>query len=208
MVKIPPSTDQNWYNKGVESLEKDEDLPHRKEVNLAGRPPKLHEGHKEFLISMVDEKPDLVLDEMMEQLSAQFTDLRIEKSALHESLTEKCQISLKRAHFHSIERNSLTKIEERYNWVKQWQEADMDFVSNCVFIDEAAFHINMKRNYAWSDKGKRAVVIVPKSRAKTTTIIGAISPFGIVNVKVKLPKVIAPSKKKKSYKWPCPNSNR
>ena len=83
-------------------MEKDEDLPHRKEVSLAGRPSKLHEEHKEFLISMVDEEPDLVLDEMMEQLSAQFTDLRIEKSDLHEFLTEKCQISLKRAHFHSV----------------------------------------------------------------------------------------------------------
>ena len=70
----------------------------------------------------------------------------------------------------------------------------MEFVSNCVFIDEAAFHINMKYNYAWSGKGKRAVVTVPKTRVKTTTIIGAISPFGIVNVKVKLPKVIAPWK--------------
>lgn len=68
----------------------------------------------------------------------------------------------------------------------------MDFVSNCVFIEETAFHINMKHNYAWSGKGKRAVVTVPKTRAKTTTIIGVISPFGIVNVKVKLPKVIAP----------------
>lgn len=100
----------------MESLEKDEDLPHRKEVSLAGRPPKFHEEHKEFSISMVDEKPDLVLDEMMEQLSAQFTNLRIEKSAVHKFLIEICQISLERAHFHSVERNSLTKIEKRYNW--------------------------------------------------------------------------------------------
>lgn len=30
MAKIPPSTSQNWYKKGLESLEKDEDLPHVK----------------------------------------------------------------------------------------------------------------------------------------------------------------------------------
>ncbi|KAI9249612.1 hypothetical protein EDC94DRAFT_663947 [Helicostylum pulchrum] len=41
MVKIPPSTGQNWYKKGLESLEKEEDLPHVKEKNEAGRPPKL-----------------------------------------------------------------------------------------------------------------------------------------------------------------------
>jgi hypothetical protein len=135
---------------------------------------------------------------MMDQLNAQFMGLEIRKSALHKFLTEKCQFSLKRAHFHSVERNSPEKIEERYNWVKQWQETDMDFTSNCVFIDEAAFHINMKRNYAWSVKGERSVVKVPKTRAKTTTIIGAISPFGVINVKVKLPKVTAPSKKRKA----------
>ncbi|KAG2233744.1 hypothetical protein INT48_007721 [Thamnidium elegans] len=38
MVKIPPSIGQNWYKKGVESLEKDKNLPHRQEVSSAGRP--------------------------------------------------------------------------------------------------------------------------------------------------------------------------
>ena len=52
----------------------------------------------------------------------------------------------------------------------------MDFMSNCVFIDEAAFLINMKRSMAWSKKGERAVVVVPKARAKTITILGAINP--------------------------------
>ena len=198
LVKIPPSTGQNWYKKGLESLEKEEDLPHVKENNEVGRPLKLQEEHKEYLLSIVNEKPDLVLEEMIEQLNLQFKDLSIEISALHEFLTKKCQITLKRAHFHFVERNSFAKIEERYEWVKEWQETDMDFESNCVFIDEAAFHINMKRNYAWSGKGKRAVVTVPKTRAKTTTIIGAISPYGIVNIKIKLPKVTAPSKKRKA----------
>ncbi|KAG1316441.1 hypothetical protein G6F62_013496 [Rhizopus arrhizus] len=41
----------------------------------------------------------------------------------------------------------------------------------------------MKRSVAWSKKGSRAVVVVPKTRAKTTTILGAISPYGVVNIK-------------------------
>jgi hypothetical protein len=49
----------------------------------------------------------------------------------------------------------------------------MDYTSNCVFIDEAAFHINMKRTFAWSKKGERAVVKTPKTRAQTTAILGA-----------------------------------
>ena len=74
----------------------------------------------------------------------------------------------------------------------------MDYLSNCVFVDEAAFHINMKRSYAWSKKGSRAIVKVPKTRAMTTTILGAISPFGVVNVSVRRPKAMAPSKKRKT----------
>ncbi|CAO3632584.1 unnamed protein product [Mucor hiemalis] len=113
MAKIPPSTGQNWYKKGLESLEKDEDLPHVKEKDEAGRPVKLQQEHKEYLLSIVDEKPDLVMEEMIEQLNSQFIDLSFEKSALREFLTEKCQITLKRAHFHSVERNSFAKNEER-----------------------------------------------------------------------------------------------
>ncbi|KAG1436418.1 hypothetical protein G6F56_013564 [Rhizopus delemar] len=74
----------------------------------------------------------------------------------------------------------------------------MDFTSNCVFIDEAAFHINLRRNYSWSKEGDRAIVKVPKTRAKTTTILGAISPFGVVNISVRRPRALAPLKKRKA----------
>ncbi|CEG79652.1 hypothetical protein RMATCC62417_14092 [Rhizopus microsporus] len=63
--------------------------------------------------------------------------------------------------------------------------ADIDFLTSYVFIDEVAFHINLKRTMAWSKRGERATVETPMTRAKTTTIMGAISPFGIVNVKVR-----------------------
>ncbi len=38
---------------------------------------------------------------------------------------------------------------------------------------------------------------MPKTRAKTTTILGAISPFGVVNISVRCPRALAPSKKRK-----------
>jgi len=74
----------------------------------------------------------------------------------------------------------------------------MDYLSNCVFVDEAAFHINRKRSYTWPKKGSRAIVKVPKTRAITTTILGAISPFGVVSVSVRRPKAMTPSKKRKT----------
>jgi transposase len=72
----------------------------------------------------------------------------------------------------------------------------MDYNSNCVFIDESAFHINLKRTMAWSKKGTRAEVIQLLTRAKTTTILGAISPYGVVNVKIRVPYSAASKKRK------------
>ncbi|KAL0084562.1 hypothetical protein F4703DRAFT_1854982 [Phycomyces blakesleeanus] len=80
----------------MESLEKDEDLPHRKKVSSVGSLSKLYNEYKEFLNGMVHEKPGIVLEEMTEQLNTQFMDLEIEKSALHEFLADKCHFFLRR----------------------------------------------------------------------------------------------------------------
>lgn len=134
----------------------------------------MDEEHKEFLVNLIDEKP-IVLNEMMENLTDQFSNFQIKKTALYNFVTKKCNISLKRAHFHAVDRNDPKKIQARHRWVEVWNETDMDYLRNCVFIDEATFHVIMKRSVAWSKKGERAVVVVPKTRAKTTTILGAIS---------------------------------
>jgi hypothetical protein len=90
------------------------------------------------------------------------------------------------------------KIEERWNWVKNLLDnTEIDYQSNCVFIDEAAFHINLKRCFSWSKVGTRAIVKTPKTKPKMMTILGAISPYGVVNVKVRIPKVATATSKKR-----------
>ena len=164
-----------------------------------GRPPTLTDEHKDFMIEWADENIDSVtLDDMLEVLTDRFGKLDISKSGFNKFVKDKCKITFKQARLQSVERNSPEKIEERYQWVKRWAETDMDFTSNCVFIDEAAFHINLRRNYSWSKEGDRAIVKVPKTRAKTTTILGAISPFGVVNISVRRPRALAPLKKRKA----------
>lgn len=196
-LKMPETTAQSWYKK--ESQNPEEAIERKKGSGRpVGRPPTLREEHEQFLKELIDGKPSLVLEEMMDNLTNKFEDLSISKTALYNFVTERCRISLKKAHFHSVERNSPEKIQERHDWVLKWNETDLDFTSNCIFIDEAAFHINMKRSVAWSKKGTRAVVVVPKTRAKTTTILGAISPYGVVNIKVRRPRVLIPSKKRKT----------
>ncbi|KAG0758624.1 hypothetical protein G6F18_010809 [Rhizopus arrhizus] len=172
-LQIKPRTAQYW-------VQKDQKEPADQIVRNVGggrppgRPPKLVEEHQKFLVDLIDEKPSLVLDEIMASLTDQFANLDIKKSALHDFMTKKCKISLKRAHFQSVERNSPEKIEDRHAWVTK------------------------KRSYTWPKKGSRAIVKVPKTRAITTTILGAISPFGVVSVSVRRPKAMTPSKKRKT----------
>ena len=69
------------------------------------------DAHKNYLVEILNEKPGLVLDETMESLNSQFIDLSISKSALHKFITIKCNMSLKRDHFHSVERNCPEKLK-------------------------------------------------------------------------------------------------
>ncbi|CEP08936.1 hypothetical protein [Parasitella parasitica] len=161
-----------------------------------GRPSILNEVHKKHLISFYDDNPSAVVDQAMASLTSKFAGLKIGKTAVYNFMTSECNLTFKKAHMYSIQRNSPDNIERRYEWVLNWvKETDMDYMSNCVFIDEAAFHINLKRSMAWSKKGTRAEVIVPETRARTTTILGAISPFGIVNIQLRRPAI--PSKKRR-----------
>ena len=72
----------------------------------------------------------------------------------------------------------------------------MNFLTTCVFLDESAFDINMKRSRAWSKKGMRAIVTRPTTRANTTSILGAISAAGLVTVSVKNPDLLRSEKLK------------
>lgn len=170
-LQINPRTAQRWF---LNDQENPQTYIARKEGSgrPVGRPALLDDGHKKFI---VDDQSSLVLDQMMESLTASFIELEISKTALYNFVTKNCKISLKRAHFHSVDRNSPEKSKARKEWVEKWMDTDIDYISNCVFIDEAVFQINMKRTFAWSKVGARAVVKEPKTRAKTTTILGATS---------------------------------
>ncbi|CEP08441.1 hypothetical protein, partial, partial [Parasitella parasitica] len=198
-LNLPATTAQSWYKRGMESLEKGEDLCIRKTGSgrPVGRPPKLSNEHRDYLVQIIDEKPSIVLDEMMEKLTSEFEGLNIARSNLHKFITTSCRISLKRAHFQPEERNCEAKIEERFQWVTELLKTDVDYLSNCVFIDESGFNINLKRAMAWAPVGETPVVKTPKTKAKSHTIIGAISALGVVNMQLKVPKVVAPTPSKK-----------
>ena len=51
------------------------------------------------------------------------------------------------------------KIQQRHDWAQKWQQTDLDFTANCVFLDESAFHVNLKQAMAWSRKEEASVTV-------------------------------------------------
>ncbi|KAG1349283.1 hypothetical protein G6F62_003630 [Rhizopus arrhizus] len=88
--------------------------------------------------------------------------------------------------FNYIDKNPSAVVTE----VQKWQRTDLGFTTNCVFLDESAFHINLKRGMAWSKKGTPAIVTVPTTKANATSILSAISATGLINVSLRVPKRI------------------
>jgi transposase len=119
----------------------------------SGRRRILGEEHKQFILNYIDENPSAVLTEVVESLLQYFVNLNVSRTTVYNFMTTQCNLSIKQAQFQPLERNSEEKIQQRYDWVQKWQQTDLDFTTNCVFLDESAFHINLKRGMAWSKKG-------------------------------------------------------
>ncbi|KAK4521269.1 uncharacterized protein ATC70_011883 [Mucor velutinosus] len=183
---ISRTTAYRWYAEDLKKVNKeieDDEEP----VKRAGRPKILNEDHTKHLKLEFKDNPSVTIEQAHESLVKAFSGLTISQTTIYNYMTNDLALTFKKAHFHSKERDSPENIQNRYDWVVKWSQTDMDYMSNCVFIDESAFHINLKRTMAWSEKGTRAEVPVPQTRAKTTTIIGATSVWGVLNVQVRLP---------------------
>ncbi|KAG0942018.1 hypothetical protein G6F32_008199 [Rhizopus arrhizus] len=163
----------------------------------SGRRRILGEEHKQLILNYIDENPSAVLTEVVESLLQCFVNLNVSRTTVYNFMTMQCNLSIKQAQFQPLERNSEEKIQQRYDWVQKWQQTDLDFTTNCVFLDESAIYINLKRGMARSKKGTPAVVTVSMTKAKATSILGAISATGLINVSLRIPKRI--KKRKLGY---------
>ncbi|RCH89437.1 hypothetical protein CU097_009794 [Rhizopus azygosporus] len=154
----------------------------------SGRRRILEEEHRQFLLNYIDENPSAVVTDVAKSLAQNFADLNVSRSIVYNFMTIQCNLFLKQAQFQLVKRHSEEKIQQRYDWVQKWHQTDLDFTTNCVFLDESAFHINLKRGMAWSKKGTPAIVTVPTTKANATSILGGISASGLINVSLRVTK--------------------
>ncbi|CDH61595.1 predicted protein [Lichtheimia corymbifera JMRC:FSU:9682] len=98
------------------------------------------------------------LQQMIEAYNDKF-GIKLASSTLHDHLVHSMRITLKRAGKYPERRTNDETKQMRADFVQQHIiEGNLDYRSNCVFIDEASFNASMRRNYAWSEVGKAAHV--------------------------------------------------
>ena len=78
-----------------------------------GRPRLLNEEHKNVILECIDENPSVVLEQLVEQLRQVFTGLQVSKGTVYDFVRKHCNLSLKKAWFQPVDRNSEEKIQER-----------------------------------------------------------------------------------------------
>lgn len=102
-------------------------------------------------------------------------------SELHKHLVLHCSSTLKRLYRIVEERNAPRTILQRKNIISEWiKDSNMDYTSNCVFVDEAGFNMHLRRNFGRSKKGVPPKAVIPTNRGITISIIGAICGRGVI----------------------------
>ncbi|KAI9471055.1 MAG: hypothetical protein EXX96DRAFT_458153, partial [Benjaminiella poitrasii] len=180
-LKVPLSTACNWCKKSSKDLGRVVQPTEVKNKRCRGRAPTLTGVHRSFLTALIGSDVNITLNKMMDRLVCEFKHLKVSRTSLYNFATNKCKITFKKSYSRCIVRNSPSKIEERYEWAKNWFNVGLNYENNCVFVDEAGFRTNLERSLARSRKEIKSNVNVSENTTDTT-ILGAISPYGMVNI--------------------------
>lgn len=119
---IHPRTAQRWVKRYFEDPESIFEIKKK-----TGRPRILGDDHEQFVVNFIDKNPFSVVTEVFESLIQNFPNIKVSRSTVYNFMTNQCNLSIKKAQFHPEERNSVNKIDTRYEWVQKWQQTDMDY---------------------------------------------------------------------------------
>ncbi|OAD74850.1 hypothetical protein PHYBLDRAFT_144210 [Phycomyces blakesleeanus NRRL 1555(-)] len=146
----------------------------------------LQEEHKEFIIDLFDKNPQTRVEDVVVSLQCSFANFSLKETSVRNFMTNECNLLFKRATLQTKERNSGKTLQKRFEWVEQWTTTDMDFLSNCVFVDKSGFDINMRPPSAWSKVGTPAIVETKSTKGDSHSILGAISSIGVVDIELRV----------------------
>jgi hypothetical protein len=117
----------------------------------------------------------------VESLTEEFEGFSLKETAVGNFILHECNLTVKRVTLQPLSRNSPENLEVRYKWTNEWAiNSNMNYLENCVFVDEAGFNINMRSPFARSIRGAPAIVETPTTRAITHTVLGAITAKDVI----------------------------
>ncbi len=67
--------------------------------------------------------------------------------------------------------------QKRYEYQKWWDLVD---INNLVFVDESGVNLGMTRLYGRGKVGERVVSNAPRNKGKNTSVLGALSEYGLI----------------------------
>ncbi|KAG2214156.1 hypothetical protein INT45_002646 [Circinella minor] len=154
-----------WYFNRVK-LWKAAPAAHKAQTNKVNqKQQQLQEEHKQHLIEFFDEYPQATRQNAVDSLMESFQNFNLKTTSVRNFILHEYNLTVKRVTLHSLSRNSSHNLEKRYDWVKKYINTDMNYLQNCVFVDETGFNINMRQPYARSISGTPAIVETPTTRA-------------------------------------------
>lgn len=124
---------------------------------------------------LVAEKPDRTLNELKEAFEER-TGRKTSASGGISRAIKRLGINRKKKSIEPSERSKPHVMELRAKFMAK--QAGLD-PARLVFIDETGVHVSMTRRYARGYPGQRIKDDVPKNRGTVTTIIGALTVFGL-----------------------------
>jgi hypothetical protein len=114
-------------------------------IRTGGNHRTLEDQHTAFLTDYFDENAAAALWQARDSLLLSFPGLSITLSAIHKHLVINCSLTLKRLYKIPEARNSERTINLRIERVSERiKDTNIDFRSNCVFIDEAGFNMHLR----------------------------------------------------------------
>lgn len=74
------------------------------------------------------------MESLSESLSKSFLELSVSKSTFHKFLKDECVDSFYSAIREAVERNSVEKIQQWFEFVSAILKSDVEYSANCIFF--------------------------------------------------------------------------
>lgn len=144
-----------------------------------GRPVVLNDQHTVFMSDTAQVEPNITVKDMTDLLCEKFEGLKVSESTVRSHMHKKCLLTYKRVIPQYFNRDAADTVMRRHDAVLSWMNQGINFMEECIFIDEAGFNRNMHRPYGWSSANSPCKVSV-ETKGPNVSIIGAICKDGIV----------------------------